>query len=163
MIILGIDPGLANTGWGVVDFKNSRYWPVSFGSIVTKPDRTLQERLTIIATHLKEIAIKYKVEVVSMEEIFFTKNISSAIPVAKVIGAISLQFAQMGIEVNLFSPPQIKSAVTGVGNADKNQMQQMVKVLLGLSQIPKSDHAADALADCICYATIHETMEKLKR
>ena len=63
MIILGIDPGLANTGWGVVDFKNSRYWPVSFGSIVTKPDRTLQERLTIIATHLKEIAIKYKISI----------------------------------------------------------------------------------------------------
>ncbi len=163
MIILGIDPGLANTGWGVVEFSRSRYRPVSFGTIVTKPDKTLQERLAHIALTLKEVAEKYKIDVVSMEDVFFTKNISSAIPVAKVIGAITYQFAIMGIKVNLFSPPQIKSAVTGVGNADKNQMQQMVKVLLGLSEIPKSDHAADALADCICFATMNETQERLNQ
>jgi crossover junction endodeoxyribonuclease RuvC len=163
MIILGIDPGLANTGWGVVEYKNSRYRPVSFGTIVTKPDKTLQERLSIIASTLKDIAEKYSIDVVSMEEIFFTKNITSAIPVAKVIGAVSFQFALLGIKVHLFSPPQIKSAVTGVGNADKNQMQQMVKVLLGLPAVPKPDHAADALADCICYASISETIGRLKQ
>lgn len=162
MIILGIDPGLANTGWGVVDYQNARYRPVSFGTIATKASDDLQTRLSVIAEDLKTIAIKYNVEVVAMEEIFFTKNISSAIPVAKVIGAISLLFAQMKLKVNLYSPPQIKLAVTGIGNADKNQVQQMVKILLSLKEIPKSDHAADALADCICYAIMSESMEKLK-
>ena len=163
MIILGIDPGLANTGWGVVEVINQRYRPVSFGVITTKPEANLPDRIFSIVDELSKIADKYKAEVVSMEEIFFTKNISSAISVAKVMGAISFEMRRKNIEVAYFSPPQIKTAVTGIGSADKNQIQQMVKILLGLDKVPKPDHAADALADCITYAVFSATGSKIMR
>ena len=162
MIILGVDPGLANTGCGVVEVINQRYRPVSFGVITTKPEATLPDRILSITDEISKIADKYNVEVVSMEEIFFTKNISSAISVAKVIGAISFEMRRKNIKVEYFSPPQIKTAVTGIGSADKNQVQQMVKILLGLDSIPRPDHAADALADCITYAVFSSTGAKLR-
>src|SRR5574344_3060664 len=115
MIILGIDPGLANTGWGVVEVINQRYRPVSFGVITTKPEANLPDRIFSIVDEISKIADKYKAEVVSMEEIFFTKNISSAISVAKVMGAISYEMRRKNVEVAYFSPPQIKTAVTGIG------------------------------------------------
>ena len=162
MIILGVDPGLANTGWGVVEVINQRYRPVSFGVITTNPEAALPDRIFSITDEISKIADKYNVEVVSMEEIFFTKNISSAISVAKVIGAISFEMRRKKIKVEYFSPPQIKTAVTGIGSADKNQVQQMVKILLGLDSIPRPDHAADALADCITYAVFSSTGAKLR-
>jgi len=161
VLILGIDPGLANTGWGVVEAVSQHYRPVSFGVIKTEPPTDLAERVSLIATQVGLIAEKYQVEVVSMEEIFFTKNISSAISVAKVIGAIMHELNQRGLKVHVYSPPQIKTAITGVGNAEKIQVQQMVKVLLGLSTIPKPDHAADALADCICHASFAQTNSRI--
>ena len=162
MIILGIDPGLANTGWGVVEFVSQRYRPVSFGVIRTVAGADISSRITTIASEIGAIAEKYKAEVVSMEEIFFTKNISSAISVAKVIGAITHELKMRKLDIYIYSPPQIKTAITGMGNADKNQVQQLVKVLLGLDEIPKPDHAADALADCICHASYSSTRSHFK-
>ena len=162
MIILGVDPGLANTGWGVVEVINQRYRPVSFGVITTKADAALPDRIFSITDEISNIADKDNVEALSMEEIFFTKNISSAISVAKVIGAISFEMRRKNINVEYFSPPQIKTAVTGIGSADKNQVQQMVKILLGLDKVPKPDHAADALADCITYAVFSSTGSKIR-
>lgn len=163
MIILGIDPGLANTGWGVVEVINQRYRPVSFGVITTKTDMALPDRIHSIASECGRIASEYKIHAVSMEEVFFTKNISSALSVAKVIGAICHEMRTLSLPVTMFSPPQIKTAVTGIGTADKNQVQQMVKILLGLSAVPKPDHAADALADCITYAVFNSTNSRLGR
>lgn len=160
MIILGIDPGLANTGWAVVEFSNNRYRPFAYGTITTKANDDLQNRICTITNEIGSIAKEFKVEVASIEDVFFTKNVSSAIPVAKVIGAILHQLAILDIKATLFSPPQIKSAITGFGNADKRQVQEMVKVVLGLKEIPRPDHAADALADCVCYATYNETLRK---
>ena len=97
----------------------------------------------------------------SMEDIFFTKNITSAIPVAKVIGASLFRFSEMGLPVHLFSPLQIKTAVTGMGRAEKAQVQEMVRVILRLKSIPKPDHAADALADCICYCSSLSLKDKI--
>ena len=161
MIVLGVDPGLADTGWGVVEFDGQHYRPVSFGVIKTKAGEDLQKRVYTIATELGEVALKYKASVVSMEDIFFTKNISSAIPVAKVIGAVLFRFSELSIPVHLFSPLQIKTAVTGMGRAEKMQVQEMVKIILHLKSVPKPDHEADALADCICYCSTLSLKGKL--
>jgi len=163
MVILGIDPGLANTGWGVVDYASGRYRPMAYGVIKTDSKRELPDRIHAIALEIRKVIDEYKPDAVSMEEIFFTKNISSAISVAKVIGAMCHECKERGLDVQIFSPPQIKSAITGIGTADKNQVQQMVKIMLGLAEIPKPDHAADALADCICYASYNSTRERISR
>ena len=106
--------------------------------------------------------MRYNASVVSMEDIFFTKNITSAIPVAKVIGAAVFRFTELSLPVHLFSPLQVKTAVTGMGRADKMQVQEMVKVILKLKSIPRPDHAADALADCICYCSTLSLKDRIK-
>ena len=162
MIVLGIDPGLADTGWGVVEFDGQHYRPVSYGVIKTSASDDIQHRIYTIAMDLGEVCQRFSASVVSMEDIFFTKNISSAIPVAKVIGAALFRFSEIGIPVHLFSPLQVKTAVTGMGRAEKAQVQEMVKVILRLKSIPKPDHAADALADCICYCSTLSLKSKLE-
>lgn len=161
MIILGVDPGLANTGWGVVEYNNQRYQPVSFGVIKTTTEFSLVDRIYSIASRIGEIADTYHVDAVSIEDIFFAQNISSSISVAKVIGAVTQEMKRRGLDVQYFTPLQIKMAITGVGRADKNQIQQMVMLLLKLSKPPKTDHAADALADCITYAVMNSTRERM--
>ena len=153
MKVLGVDPGLADTGWGVVDFDGQHYRPISFGTIETSPEEEIQRRIYTIAMDLGTLCKKYECSVIAMEDIFFTKNITSAIPVAKVIGAVIFRFSELGLPVYLYSPLEVKMAVTGMGRADKNQVQEMVKVILKLKSIPRPDHAADALADCICHCT----------
>ncbi|MCI6675199.1 MAG: crossover junction endodeoxyribonuclease RuvC [Sphaerochaetaceae bacterium] len=163
MLILGIDPGLANTGWGVVDTNGLRHRPVSYSVITTSPDMTEQMRIHTIATAIGQVADHYHTQYCGIEDIYFTRskadknitNSQSAILVAKVIGAISHQLAMQQVPVRLFSPMTIKSTVTGTGRADKNQVQQMVRLLLGLKEIPKPDHAADALAVGLTLATFN--------
>ena len=144
MIILGVDPGLANTGWGVVETVNQRYRPVSFGVIRTDTTHSLPERIHAIASELGKLAKMYRVEAVSIEDIYFAHEMTN-----------------IGLDVQYFSPLQIKMAITGIGRADKNQVQQMVALLLKMDKIPKPDHAADALADCITYAVMNSTMQKI--
>ncbi len=163
MRILGIDPGFAQTGWGVVDVFGQRYRPVSFGVVKTTTETGQAERIHEIASRLGEIAAKFEVGQVGMEDIFFAKNVSSAITVAKVIGAVTHQLLSQGLSVRLFSPPQIKTTVTGYGNADKNQVQEMMRLMLGLEAIPRPDHAADALAAAICLATYSATESRVLR
>ncbi len=153
MNILGVDPGLASTGWGVVSYDGRTYRPISYGVIETSSKDLIQKRIYTIAEDLSYIATKYAIDCVSMEDIFFTKNISSAIPVAKVIGAVIYKFSSMNIRTYLYSPKEIKLGVVGVGSAEKSQVQDMVKRILKLKEVPKPDHAADALADCICHVT----------
>ncbi len=163
MRILGIDPGLATTGWGVVEYEKQRIWPVSFGIVKTESKERLQDRIFTLAEDIASIATKYKIDVCSMEDIYFARNITSAVPVAKVIGALTYRLMSMDIPVSFYSPLQIKMAVTGTGTADKHQIQEMVRLHLKLEKIPKPDHAADALADCLCYITNNSGDVRLRR
>lgn len=163
MRILGIDPGLANTGWGIIDSTGHKSRPVSFGVINTNKDSLESMRIFSIAEQLGLIAEKYNVEICAIEDIFFTKNTSSAISVAKVIGSSIHKLSQLKLDVKLYSPLQIKSIITGYGNADKKQVQEMVRLHLGLEQRPKPDHAADALAAALCLATYETSMSRILR
>lgn len=161
MRILGIDPGLANTGWGVVDFNGQKFRPVSYGVIKTDPKDSLEHRVALIAENVTLIAKQYGAEHLSMEDIFFAKNEKSAIGVAKVIGAICFAMYQNKIPITVFTPSQLKMAITGTGRAEKIQVQEMARVLMGLDKIPKPDHAADALAAAVCFGNTSATMGKL--
>lgn len=163
MYILGIDPGLATTGWGVVGCDKQGFWPVSFGIIKTSSKERLQDRIFTLAEDVASVATKYKIDACSMEDIYFARNITSAVPVAKVIGALTYKLMQMEIPVSFYSPLQIKMAVTGTGTADKHQIQEMVRLHLKLDKIPRPDHAADALADCICYIQYNSGDVRLRR
>ena len=162
MRILGIDPGLANTGWGVIDSIQHRSRPVSFGIIKTNKEVDQSSRIFSIAEQIAKISEQYDIEYCSMEDIYFTKNISSAIAVAKVIGAITYSLVKRDIPVTLYSPLQIKSTITGYGNADKKQVQSMVKSVLKLEKIPKLDDTTDAMALAICHAHSARFSEPIK-
>ncbi len=161
MRILGIDPGLANTGWGVIDSIQHKSRPVSFGMIKTAKEVDQSVRIYSIAEQVAKICKQYEVEHCSIEDIYFTKNVSSAISVAKVIGAITHALGAMNIGVTTYSPLQIKSTITGYGNADKKQVQEMVKFHLGLIKIPRPDHSSDALAAALCYATYKSSLQRI--
>jgi len=115
-----------------------------------------------IAKSVGELAVQHRVVICGMEDIFFTKNVSSAIPIAKVIGACVHQLALLDIPVRLYSPPTIKTVVTGYGGAEKHQVQEMVRILLGFEEIPKPDHASDALAAALCLAVYDFTQIRMK-
>lgn len=151
MIILGIDPGLATVGWGVVQFAKSRFTPLAYGAIQTKPGVAVEERLTQIFDALSEIIRRYAPEVVAVEELFFTNNITTGIVVAEARGVILLCARRHGLPVYEYTPMQVKSAVTGYGRAEKAQVMAMVTMLLGLKETPHPDDTADALAIAICH------------
>jgi len=162
MLVLGIDPGIANTGWGIVDFAGQRFQPVCYGVINTDPDDKLERRIAVIAESVSQIAQKYDVKQISMEDIFFAKNEASAIGVAKVIGAITYSAYRLDVPVAMFTPLQIKIAITGYGKAEKKQVQEMCRILLKLDKIPRPDHAADALAAAVCYCNTNSTTGKFR-
>lgn len=149
--VLGIDPGLANTGFGVVDYFNGRYRMVSYGCITTRSTESLSERLLKIASNLQAVIDEFKPDEASMEELFFVKNITSGISVAEAKGVCTLILAQNCIPLSEYKPNQIKQAVTGTTKADKTIVERYVKILLGLETEPKPDHAADALAGAITH------------
>ena len=161
MLVLGIDPGIANTGWGVVDFVGQKFRPVCYGVINTDTGDTLAHRIAVIAESVAQIAQKYEVSCISMEDIFFAKNEVSGIGVAKVIGAITYSAYKIGVEVSMFTPLQIKMAITGFGKAEKKQVQEMCRILLKLDKIPRPDHAADALAAAVCFCNTSATTGRL--
>ena len=148
--ILGVDPGIAATGWGMIEAEGSKTSAIDYGFIKTLPSDTYGRRLMIIYNSLTDIIEKYKPEQASIEDIFFARNKLSAIPVAQAKGVILLIMEQKGLETFVFTPLQIKQALTGNGRAEKEQVQEMVKLVLGLKNKIKPDHAADALAAAIC-------------
>ncbi|MCL2043388.1 MAG: crossover junction endodeoxyribonuclease RuvC [Treponema sp.] len=150
--IIGIDPGLAATGWGVVDSKNGKIHYVAHGKIETKAGRPQAERLCYIMQSIRSVLDTYQPTESAIEILFFGRNVSSAIPVAEVRGIIFAILAERGLPVHEFRPNVIKQGVTGVSGADKKQVQEMVRIILGLTDIPKPDHAADALGAAICAA-----------
>ncbi|MBO4410122.1 MAG: crossover junction endodeoxyribonuclease RuvC [Spirochaetales bacterium] len=161
MYVLGIDPGIANTGWGVVDFVGQKFQPVCYGVIKTQTSDTLEKRIAIIAESVKQIVVKYDVKHIAMEDIYFAKNEASAIGVAKVIGAVTYAAYEQGLGISMFTPLQIKTAITGYGRAEKKQVQEMCRLLLKLNAIPRPDHAADALAAAVCFCNMNATTGRL--
>ena len=151
-IILGIDPGLANTGWGVIAASKQKLIPLAYGCIQTYKSQELPLRLCIISDELKNIVQKYNPQEVSVESIFFCANTKSAMLTAQARGAALCACGQMNLDYAEYTPMQIKQALVGTGAADKYQVQYMVKAVLNFSDIPKPDHAADALAAAICHA-----------
>jgi len=150
--IIGIDPGLAFTGWGVLDCAGGKVRYVDHGHIETRADRPRAERLFFIMESVRSILDEYKPGEAAIETLYFGKNVSSAIPVAEARGVISAVLAERGLPLLELTPNAIKKGVAGVSKADKRQVQEMVRVILGLSEIPRPDHAADALGAAICAA-----------
>ena len=150
--IIGIDPGLASTGWGVLECLDGKIRYVDHGSIETKAGQPRAERLFFILQSVRSILDKYKPALAAIETLYFGRNVSSAIPVAESRGVISACLAEQGIPLCELTPNIIKQGVTGSARADKEQVQEMVRIILGLDKIPKPDHAADALGAAICAA-----------
>ena len=149
--VLGIDPGLANTGFGIVDFCDGRYRMVSYGCISTDNSQKHGERLLTIYNKLCAVIDEFKPDEAAMETLYFAKNVTSAMGVSEARGVVSLCLAQHCIFPGEYTPNQIKKAVTGNTTADKELVQNYVKLLLGLKEIPRPDHAADALAGAITH------------
>ena len=152
MILLGIDPGLAIVGWGVVDYQNNRFRPIAYGSIQTPAGMETADRLTLIHRDLSAIIDKYRPVQMAVEELFFTKNITTGIRVAEARGVILMTAREKGLSLAEYTPNQVKQAVVGYGSADKRQVIAMVTRILGLPEPPKPDDTADALAIAICHA-----------
>jgi crossover junction endodeoxyribonuclease RuvC len=152
MRILGLDPGTATTGYGVVDRIGSSPCLVDFGTITTSPKQDAPERLLEVYNRLSEIMDRYAPDVVVMERLFFAKNQTTAISVGKACGVMQFAAARRGLAVVEYTPMEVKQAVVGYGGAEKKQIQYMVQRILKLDDAPKPDDAADALAVCICHA-----------
>ena len=157
MIVLGIDPGLANTGWGVIATRGSLARARAYGCIHTEADEPLHERLGRICNELSEAIGRYEPASVAIEDIFFGQNTRSAILTAHARGAALVACSQCGVEVASYTPMQIKQAVVGTGAADKRQVTYMVRNVLALDHDPKPDHCADALAAAVCHANLSRT------
>ena len=149
--VLGIDPGLANTGWGIIDWNGSKFTLVKYGVIETAASEIHGTRLLHIYNHLNAVIQEYKPTEAAMETLYFAKNQTSAMSVAEARGVVTLCLAQNCVPLGEYKPNQIKQAVTGSGAADKELVERYVQLLLGLAAPPKPDHAADALAGAITH------------
>ncbi len=152
MIILGIDPGTAIIGYGIIERLSDKLKIIKYGCIRTEPKYSTAERLDRLDQELTKLTKKYKPDKMAIEDIFFFKNLKTAIKVSQARGVILCLAARMKIPVIEYTPLQVKQAVTSYGRAEKKQVQEMVKLLLKLEKIPKPDDAADALAVAICCA-----------
>jgi crossover junction endodeoxyribonuclease RuvC len=151
MRVLGIDPGTATTGYGVVEEVQGELKSVTFGVIRTPPDQPLPVRLQLIYRAIRELAGQWGPASAAVEELFFSSNVRTAMNVGQARGVALLALADSDLPVAEYTPLAVKQAVTGYGKADKAQMQEMVRLLLGLAEPPRPDDAADALAVAICH------------
>ncbi len=162
MIILGIDPGTATTGYGVIKKgKPLRLRCLEYGAIRTETSFTDAERLKKISKEIARIIKKHGPAIIAVESLYFFKNLKTAMPVSQAKGVILLAAAQKNLPIREFTPPQVKMAVVGYGKADKNQVQKMIKLILKLDKEPKPDDAADALAVAVCCASHLDADERL--
>lgn len=151
MRVIGIDPGTAITGWGVVEGSGNQLQMVAGGVITTPAGMPLPQRLQIIYRELTTLIAEWQPETAAIEELFFSKNAKTALAVGHGRGAAMLALANADLPIFEYKPLEVKQAITGHGGADKQQMQHMVKLLLELDDIPRPDDAADALAVAICH------------
>lgn len=161
MIILGIDPGYAIVGVGIIEYSGNKFRPIAYDAITTHANMATSLRLKTIYDDINYCIDKYKPDAVAIEELFFNNNAKTAIAVAQARGVLVVSATNKNIPIYEYTPLQIKQAVAGYGRADKNQVQQMVKMLLNLNAIPKPDDAADALAVAICHAHSSGINDKL--
>lgn len=152
MKVLGIDPGYAIIGYGVVGFDNLRFKPIEYGAITTPAKTLFTDRLEKIFSGVTSVLEKYNPDAVAIEKLFFNTNTTTAIDVAQARGVIVLAARLRNIPVYEYTPLQVKQAVTGYGRAEKQQVQEMIKHILNLKSVPKPDDTADALAIAICHA-----------
>jgi crossover junction endodeoxyribonuclease RuvC len=152
VIILGIDPGTAAMGYGVVERTGSRLRAIDHGCLVTSPDLPMPERLLAIHGLLDDLMSLHQPAVVAVERLFFSRNAQTAIAVGQARGVVLLAAAQHGRPVREATPNEVKSAIAGYGAADKEQVQRMVQLVLGMAELPRPDDAADALAIAVCIA-----------
>jgi crossover junction endodeoxyribonuclease RuvC len=152
MITLGIDPGTAITGYGIIkEEQDGSLRVLDFGVIRTSPDQLLADRLVQLYKRIKDLILLHQPDMGAVEKLFFEKNVRTAINVGQARGVTLLAMAELNMKIGEYTPLEIKQAVAGYGGADKNQVQQMVKAILGLEVIPHPDDAADALAVAICH------------
>ena len=152
MTILGIDPGLALLGYGVINSGNGKVSLIECGTVVTKAETPFPRRLAQIHQNVGELIVKHQPDCIAFEELFFGRNVTTAIQVAQARGAAMAAAFGTGAELFEYTPMQIKQAVVGYGRAEKKQVQEMVRLLLGMDQIIRPDDAADAVACAICHA-----------
>lgn len=152
MIIIGIDPGYAIVGVGVVEYVGNKFRTLEYNAITTPAGMNTVDRLKKIYDEMGMYLDKYKPDAMAIEELFFNSNQKTAINVAQARGVLLVAAANRGVPISEYTPLQVKQSVTGYGRAEKKQIQQMVKMILGLNVIPKPDDAADALALAICHA-----------
>ena len=152
MIILGIDPGLAIMGYGVIETDGSRHRLVQYGALTTEAKTPMPSRLLSIYTGVEQLLAIYKPDQIAFEELFFAKNVTTGIAVGEARGAALVAAARYTQELYEYTPMQVKQAVTGTGRADKTQVQAMVRAILSMRETPKPDDAADALAVAITHA-----------
>ncbi len=160
MIILGIDPGLATMGWGIINSERGRQQLIDVGCILTTPKQRFSERLLQISNETTELLTRYQPDEIAFEELFFAKNVTTALTVGAARGVCISACAAYSNRLYEYTPMQVKQAVAGYGNADKKQMQLMVKHLLSMKEIVKPDDAADALAVAITHAATGPAKEQ---
>lgn len=160
MRILGIDPGIGRTGWGVIDEQAGKVKAIDYGCLETPENSAIPTRLLTIHTDLQAIVAAHHPEVFAVEELFFNKNVSTALVVGQARGIVLLAAAQAGLPVAVYTPLQVKIALTGYGRAEKAQIGQMVKLVLNLPAIPKPDDTADALAIALTHAFSRRLLQK---
>jgi len=160
MIVLGIDPGIGTTGYGVVgEDERGEVSLITYGVVETKPGAPMPERLHVLYDEMTAVLHQHKPDSVAIEQLFFGRNVTTAISVGQARGVVLLAAAQAGLVVYEYKPAEVKQALSGYGNADKRQMQEMVRMLLHLDHIPRPDDAADAVAIAVC----HLHSQKLRR
>lgn len=165
MVVLGIDPGYAIVGWGLVEFKNNTFRPLRFGAITTGADVDFNLRLKMIYDDLSEVIDTFKPDAMAIERLYFTTNQKTAIMVAEARGVILLSAKQRSLPIFEYTPLQVKTAVTGYGKAKKPQVMEMTRRLLKLPEVPKPDDTADALAIALTHiqAAGSELRQKMYR
>jgi crossover junction endodeoxyribonuclease RuvC len=160
VIVLGIDPGTAAMGYGVVERTGGRLRAIDYGCVTTTPDQTLPQRLRVLHEHVAELIETHRPDVVAVERLFFSRNAQTAFAVGQARGVVLLAAAQAALPVREATPNEVKVAVTGYGAADKEQVGRMVAVILQLAEVPHPDDASDALAVAIAIANSERTVER---
>jgi crossover junction endodeoxyribonuclease RuvC len=160
MLVLGIDPGTAICGYGVVEAVAGKERALAYGALRTSQDMAMPERLQLIGRGFKELLAEYHPAAVAVEELFFFKNAKTVITVAQARGVILYEAANAGLEIGEYTPLQVKQAVVGYGKAEKKQVQVMVAKILGLEKIPRPDDAADGLALAICHLHLRQVYRR---
>lgn len=162
IVILGIDPGIAIVGYGLVECIGNRFRVIDYGAIKTEANQLFPDRLKIVYDNLLNIIDKYQPDELAIEELFFNKNVKTAIKVGQARGVEILAAVNRGLDIYEYTPLQIKQGIVGYGRADKRQVQEMVKILLNLKETPKPDDVADALAVAICHGSSLKFKEEFR-